>query len=282
MNSIELPIIGSGSQPKEADGLELDFLHLPGAMHTYSMPELSPSLSQSAIQAKALLQLILDALNTLDPAENYTFETFGLTLKDLAFLNETLGEGEVSIIHQGEASQTRIQESVLAGVWRVQSFNPAGEIQADVIEVGAIPQIVKDYTFNNAQRQLDINQHKLPAGLMNALPLVGELNAQIQTFNPETYAHVINLSLLPLTEQDLAFLHNLLGTGKVNILSRGYGTNRITSTATSKVWWVQYFNSDDKLILNTLEIDQVPKVACAAREDLADSASRLQEILDCC
>jgi hypothetical protein len=44
MNSIELPIIGSGSQPKEADGLELDFLPLPEAMHTYRMPELSPSL----------------------------------------------------------------------------------------------------------------------------------------------------------------------------------------------------------------------------------------------
>jgi hydrogenase-1 operon protein HyaF len=70
-----------------------------------------------------------------------------------------------------------------------------------------------------------------------------------------------------------------LGKGTTSILSRGYGTNRITSTMTDKVWWVQYFNSDDTLILNTLEVCEVPSVACAALEDLADSATRLTEIL---
>jgi hydrogenase-1 operon protein HyaF len=42
----------------------------------------------------------------------------------------------------------------------------------------------------------------------------------------------------------------------------------------------QYFNSDDTLILNTLEVSDVPSVACAAMEDLADSAERLGEILN--
>jgi hydrogenase-1 operon protein HyaF len=91
---------------------------------------------------------------------------------------------------------------------------------------------------------------------------------------------VINLTLLPQTEQDLAFLDRLLGAGSVTILSRGYGNCRITSTATRYVWWVQYFNSQDANILNTLEVTDVPAVACAAPEDIADSALRLGEILE--
>ena len=70
-----------------------------------------------------------------------------------------------------------------------------------------------------------------------------------------------------------------MGAGGVMILSRGYGNCRITRTAAPNVWWVQYFNSDDALILNTLEVAQIPQVACAAQEDLADSAERLAEIL---
>jgi hydrogenase-1 operon protein HyaF len=44
------------------------------------------------------------------------------------------------------------------------------------------------------------------------------------------------------------------------------------------VWRVRYFNSMDTLILDTIEVTGVPEVACAAREDVADSAERLGEI----
>jgi hydrogenase-1 operon protein HyaF len=114
---------------------------------------------------------------------------------------------------------------------------------------------------------------------MNAPPLLAELNAKIAAYQAGVAPHIINLSLLPQTEQDLAFLEQRLGKGFVTILSRGYGNCRITSTGTKNVWWVQYFNSQDTLILNTLEVSDVPDVACASPEDIADSAERLQEIL---
>lgn len=81
-------------------------------------------------------------------------------------------------------------------------------------------------------------------------------------------------------EEDLAFLIERLGEGPLTILSRGYGNCRISSTAVENVWWVQYFNSQDKNILNTLEIGGVPIVAAAAKEDIQDSAQRLDEIMD--
>lgn len=280
MNSIYLPIIGQGSQPKEADGVDLDFMRLPSAMTTYAMPQVSVALEPESIaRVKAVLHEVQVALSSFVPNQDNSFNVRHLTEQEQGFLNEILGEGEVSII-QNDDLNTQIQESVLAGVWRVRCFEPnTQKLCYDSIEVADMPKIIKEYTFENAAKQLHFDNKNLPAGLMNALPLVAELNAQITAYAIEKLPHVINLSLLPQTEQDLAFLYETLGKGTTSILSRGYGTNRITSTLTDKVWWVQYFNSDDTLILNTLEVSEVPSVACAAMEDLEDSATRLAEIL---
>jgi hypothetical protein len=53
-----------------------------------------------------------------------------------------------------------------------------------------------------------------------------------------------------------------------------------TSTRLRNVWWVQYFNSMDTLILNSIEIVGMPEVALAADEDFSDSLERLREYLD--
>ena len=71
-----------------------------------------------------------------------------------------------------------------------------------------------------------------------------------------------------------------LGVGPATILSRGYGNCRITSTRLASVWRVQYFNSMDRLILDTIEVGDVPEVALATGEDHADSVERLGEWLD--
>ena len=70
------------------------------------------------------------------------------------------------------------------------------------------------------------------------------------------------------------------GSGRVVVLSRGYGNCRIASTRLPRIWRVTYFNSTDLVILDTLEVSLVPEVACAAAEDLEDSAERLAEVLD--
>jgi hydrogenase-1 operon protein HyaF len=44
-------------------------------------------------------------------------------------------------------------------------------------------------------------------------------------------------------------------------------------------WRVVYYNSQDVVILNTVEIGDLPEVAQAAREDLEDSHERLAEVL---
>ncbi len=59
MKDSYLPIIGQGSQPKEDDGVDLDFIRLPSAMMTYSKPQLPLDLDpQAIVKAKALLETV--------------------------------------------------------------------------------------------------------------------------------------------------------------------------------------------------------------------------------
>lgn len=65
----------------------------------------------------------------------------------------------------------------------------------------------------------------------------------------------------------------------IDTLSRAYGKCQVSSTLLPDVWWVTYFNSMDTLILNTIEIVEVPKAIRAAPEDPGDSAKSLDDIL---
>jgi len=134
-------------------------------------------------------------------------------------------------------------------------------------------------TFSDATDHIDVEGLDIPESVYNAPPLLAEISDKLLEYQPGDEPHIINLSLLPHTEEDLLFLSDSLGIGPIIILSRGYGNCRISSTSTRNVWWVQYFNSQETLILNTLEISAVPDVACASFEDIADSALRLDEIL---
>jgi hydrogenase-1 operon protein HyaF len=278
MSSISLPIFGQGSQPAEVDGVALEYLPMPQEMTTYSMPQVSADLNALDLaQAKSILLKLQQDLAAF-PSISAAIELTQLDAGNRRFIDELLGEGEVSVICSGE-QDTRIQESVLAGVWRLQRLNARRQIADDALEVGIIPQQLAQSAANGTAAQIDTSWTELPPGVMNAPPLLTELNAKIADYRPGGEAHTINLSLLPQTEQDLEFLAQRLGGGTVTILSRGYGNCRITATGTRFVWWVQYFNSDDTLILNTLEVSDVPSVACASPEDIADSCERLQEIL---
>ena len=200
----------------------------------------------------------------------------GSALPSAAFEQaEDLGSDSDS---DSEVVERIAQETRLAGVWRVTEREGQGMLRRDVLEICAVPGFVRFTTFAKAKAQIDTEGLSMTE-LMNAPGVIAELNAALSARKFDGDAVVINLSLLPQTEADLACLEERLGVGPVSILSRGYGNCRITATAIRDLWWVQYFNSDDRLILNTLELFEVPAAALAAQEDIDDSAERLAEIL---
>ena len=279
--------VGPGTQPDETDGAELDYLAMPGEMQTYRQPLLPEpeevaGLTEGLWRLRALQHLlggycigalpqVMD-LRTLDAA-------------NLRLVEDSLGEGEVSIrcddLSRPGLGQTTAQETRLAGVWRVREIDDAGRLDRDVLEISDVPGFVREAAVSHARSAIDLPL-VWPEGVMNAPGVLAELNEYVAKRRREGDApvHIVNLTLLPQTERDLACLDEHLGAGTISILSRGYGNCRITATGLQDVWWVQFYNSDDKLILNTLEVTDVPAAALAAQEDIDDSAARLREILN--
>lgn len=282
MKPIDIPVvaIGAGSQPVE-EGDEPQFMPLPEAMETYRPPVLPETLMADAcVEGRERLARVQTALDDWRPgSQAIAVELDGLSTEDREFVDQVLGEGEVSVIYRAD-SEARIQESILAGVWRIRRLGPDGSIYRDSIEVGAIPELVRTAAFAEAATKPDGNIDQVPADVVNARSVLFELVQAARCAREGDAAHVVNLTLLPQTEQDLDFIQERLGVGPITILSRGYGNCRITSTRVRNIWWVQYFNSMDTLILNTLEAVDVPSVASAAPEDIEDSAMRLREILE--
>ncbi|MCB1390110.1 MAG: hydrogenase expression/formation protein [Rhodobiaceae bacterium] len=272
------PLVGPGSQPADEDGTVLDYMQMPSGMSTFSTPNL-PEAEDIRGRAGALdaLERVLAILQGWEAdGPGHSVDVTGLGASDIDLVNQVLGEGEVSAIG---GARIQAQESVLAGVWRVRLTDDGGTLVRDMIEVARFPSMILASVFSAARVQLDIPDSFGP-NIFNAPPLLPEINEHVAKSGAEVPPHVINLSLLPHTEEDLGFLNEILGRGPATILSRGYGNCRITATATRNTWWVQYYNSQDALILNTIEISPIPEVACAAREDISDSAERLNEILE--
>ncbi|MEZ5453967.1 MAG: hydrogenase expression/formation protein [Thiothrix sp.] len=279
MNLLGIPVVGVGSQPEEDEAL--NYLSMPKDMATYRpaiLPE-SEDLQDYPYVLTLLqkLQALLDK-RVAGAAGTDRFLTLeGVREVEKKLLGQILAEGEVSVLFDtSDGGHIEIQECGLPGVWWHRMLDENKVCQYETLEVGLIPQLVRESTFDDAVMDVPLpDAASLPETVINAPWLLAELQEQVQKQN---FGHVINLTLLPLTEDDLSLLTQQLGTGKTAILSRGYGNCRITATHVEDVWWVQYYNSTDTLILNTLEVVEVPLVACASPEDLEDSAERLCEI----
>jgi len=283
MTEIHIPItsIGVGSQPIDEDSKTLEFIPMPHEMSVFEVPNMpEPEDVANLKEGMQALRLVRDALKNYNMNDELTMiDITDLNDQNRAWVNSMLGHGEVSVIYQG-GTRTEIQESVFAGVWRIIYLDADRNIVKDFIEIASIPELVKNSSFVKAKTKLEYDLENLPERVMNAPALITELNDKVATWKEGDEPHVINFSLLPQTEEDLVFLDQLLGSGPVVILSRGYGNCRIACTETKNVWWVKYFNSDDKLILDTLEISAIPAVACAAEEDIRGSYDRFVEVME--
>ena len=279
MKSIPIPVraIGPGSQPEEAEPLNM--LPLPSGMSTFRMPQVPESADRAAMaRARDVLAGLLARLEAWDgtPGAHPRLDVTPLDEDALRALNQVLGEGEVAIRLQGERD-IQIQETVFAGVWRVQRLDGAGRLERDEIEACALPAVVLEFAAADAS---GVRAVDTPVGAMNSPALLTEIRQRLARYRPGEPAHVVNLTLLPLSRQDHEVLQQALPVGPVAVMSRGFGNCRITSTAARHVWRVQYFNNMQTLILNTIEVVDVPEVALAAPEDLADTRTRLAELVE--
>jgi hydrogenase-1 operon protein HyaF len=281
MKDFPIPVVafGPGSQGGGEEGLA--FMPMPKAE-----PLLTPIPPEDAsrdelLAAADVVEQLLEAMarSPVGSERAPRFSLRAISPGTLRALNESLGQGEVSAVVSMADGRPgwRVQETAFAGVWRVQRDDGRGGLLEDILEAGGMPLVVREAARQASGARLDIGQ--LRADVMNAPALVNEIRHHAGMPRDGMPAHVLNLSLLPLSQADHEAINAMLGEGSVAILSRGFGNCRINSTRARSVWRVRYFNSMNTLILDTIEIVEVPEAASAAAEDYEDSIERLRELL---
>ncbi|MDE2604349.1 MAG: hydrogenase expression/formation protein [Burkholderiales bacterium] len=283
MKDFPIPVVafGPGSQVEDET---LEYMDMPKGMDTYRPPVLPEpeAIAERAGAHRALRETLAALGATRADGLPRRVSLLGFGAADLALVNQVMGEGEVGarVTPAAEGgAELRVQESVFAGVWRVMRLQ-GGALVEDYLEVGPVPSALREAAMEDvAARRLPPLPAPLPEGVMNAPMLLNEIEDHWHDWKPGQAPRVVNLTLLPMGVPDISFLDHQLGTGRVLILSRGYGNCRITNTRMPQCWRVVYYNSQDTVILNTVEVIDMPEVACAAREDLEDSHERLAEVL---
>jgi len=274
-----LDLLGPGTQVEDET---LDYLPMPKDMNIYRPPVLPEPEDMAGLdQARSALQTILLLLErSWKEAVHGRIELGLMGAKDFALLNQVLGEGEASAIVQSleDDVQVQVQESVFAGVWRLMTYR-GGVLIHDAVEVAPVPNIFAQTAHQDIWDAMPAWHGALPPNVQNAPMLIQEIADQVKSWRVGQASHVVNLSLLPVTPEDIGFLDHHLGTGRVLMLSRGYGNCRISNTRLPNCWRVVYYNSMDKVILNTVVVVDMPEVAMAAPEDLKDSFERLKEVM---
>jgi hydrogenase-1 operon protein HyaF len=280
MKPFPIPVTAFGAGTQPAEDLELEFLEMPKAepLRTPIPPE--DAAAEELAAAADVVEQLLEAMRGHRPGEagGPRFSLKAMAPGALRALNESLGQGEVSaVVTAGNDGVWRIQETAFAGVWRSQREDARGAVVEDVLEAGDMPLPVKEAASRVPGARLDGT--RLPAGVMNAPSIVDELRHHAKQFRPGRPAHVVNLSLLPLVPADHEGLDHVLGDGPVAILSRGFGNCRINATNARGIWRVRYFNTMNTVILDTIEVVDLPEAARAAGDDYDDSLVRLVELL---
>jgi hydrogenase-1 operon protein HyaF len=146
LTDIRIVALGPGSQPEEEDGAQFGLLPMPAGMAYY----LSPALPErdelgDLAGARTILEALQAAFDRYRPGDPpRVVELTHLAAPERELIDQVLGEGEVSILARD--ARARVQESTLAGVWRVQYLGGDGAdedvVVRDTVEVGEVPALV--------------------------------------------------------------------------------------------------------------------------------------------
>lgn len=236
-----------------------------------------PRLPEDFSPSRALRAWLAQLTDTLKAAaqkrlSGARLDLVGLDPESVQAVEEILGSGEVTGEVSLDGVDYRAEESVLAGIWQLR-----GSDGAHWIEVGALPGIMEQAALSLSKAPFSAPT-EVPY-VMNAPAVLAEISDRAARWEPGRN-HVLNFTLMPMSEADHEVLLLTLGRAALTLESGGFGHCRVMATRIRHVWAVQYLNALGNIILDTVEIGDIPDAVRAADEDFEDSAVRLEEILE--
>ena len=205
-----------------------------------------------------------------------------LSATDRASLDAFLGGGQMAATISADLSW-RLHRTDLPGLWRVMaeddSAGAAGACVADYLEIADIPDVVRD-ALAALQGDMPPFPQDLPDGVLNAPALIEEIRHRAATHDPANRNVVVNLMLVPLSADDRHVIDALLGTVPLGLACGAYGTCRLTATRVRGVWRLRHYDITGAVIVDTIEIGDVPQIARVMYDDIDRAADRLVEKLE--
>ncbi len=105
--------------------------------------------------------------------------------------------------------------------------------------------------------------------------LMREIAAALSRYAQDGQPHVIDLSAMPLSEDDTQRLDEQLGTGEVAIEIRSLLYTRVEETRYAGVWRVRHEDPDGSMRGEQIEITDIPEIVRASAADIGRSVQRL-------
>lgn len=266
----------------DAESSALKILGLPETKSMLSARDVRADENAGPIVHETLGRIEAALREAASSGRAWRLRVDGLGASDQAMLFDALGAGEVSVIISGGdgEGEAEIMETVLPGVWIGRARDTAGAVVSAWVEVGDAPRALREVAAMRPRADMALDALTAPRGTMNVMAVLAEVRERATKWVPGIPNHVMNFTLFPMTPGDSAFLAKVLGESGVRIASGGYGAARVVMTGFAHVWAVQYLNGMGTVILDTLEIGDIPDAVLASREDFEDSAARLAEMAE--
>ncbi len=110
----------------------------------------------------------------------------------------------------------------------------------------------------------------------NARALLHELENHLQRLIQNGETTRIDLSGLPLNTADYDLLENVLGHGEVFATVDSLGISEVSDTAIPGIWRIEYYNTEEVLVAEFIEVSRCPELLQTPDDELMDSLSTLR------
>ncbi len=115
----------------------------------------------------------------------------------------------------------------------------------------------------------------------NARALLRELESALQRLLETGETTRIDLGTLPLTPADYELLEKVLGQGEVIASVDSLGVSEISDTSIPGIWRIEYYNDEEVLVAEFIEVTRCPELLQTPAEELKDSLLALHAATAC-
>jgi len=128
--------------------------------------------------------------------------------------------------------------------------------------------------------QIPVTVHRPEEGLTgNARPLLREIADLARALAETGQPGAVDLSALPLTPADKAWLKARLGSGQVHATLDAEGLSSLEETACPGVWWVTHRDARDRVMVEFIEVAFVPEILQAHPDDVKSGYDYLESVV---